>query len=158
VSQLEALPEDEARFLAGFAYVLSRAANADETISDDEIRVMESIVVTYGHLSEAQAVLVVEIARTQARLYGGTEDYLVTREVREHATREQRRDLLRCCYLVGAADGSITAAENAVLSGLSDELDVDQADVTAIRAAFTEQFSAVQELRRQGIGGTPASS
>ena len=35
VAQLEALPPEKSRFLAGFAYVLSRAAHADLEISDE---------------------------------------------------------------------------------------------------------------------------
>src|SRR5438045_9722023 len=60
VARLEALPPEEARFLAAFAYVMSRAANADMDISADETQAMEGFVVEHGHLDEAQAVLVVE--------------------------------------------------------------------------------------------------
>ena len=111
VSELEAMPPDRARFLAGFAYVLARAADADLTISDEETREMERIVVEHGHLPESQAVLVVGIAKSSARLIGATEDYLVTREFVRMSTPEQRLDLLRCCYLVGSADGTINAEE-----------------------------------------------
>src|SRR5216117_2840391 len=84
VARLEALPPEEARYLACFAYVMSRAANADFDISDDE----------------AQAVLVVEMAKLQARTQGGTEDFVVTREFRAISTPEQRRALVRCCFAV----------------------------------------------------------
>ena len=104
VAQLDAMPRDQARYLAGFAYVLSRAAQADLSISDVETRRMEQIVVEHGKLPEAQAIIVVEIAKTRADLFGATEDYLVTREFRKIATDAQCLDLLRCCFLVGAAD------------------------------------------------------
>ena len=87
VAQLEAMPPEQARFLAGFSYVLARAADADLTISDQETREMERIVVEHGHLPEAQAVLVVEMAKSSARLIGATEDYLVTREFVRMSTR-----------------------------------------------------------------------
>jgi len=38
---------------------------------------MAEIIRRLGHLSEEQAVLVVELAKTQSRLFGGTEDFLV---------------------------------------------------------------------------------
>ena len=41
VSRLDALPPDEARYLACFAYVMSRAAQADLSVSDEETAVME---------------------------------------------------------------------------------------------------------------------
>ncbi len=147
VSTLESMPEAEARFLAGFAYILGRAAEADMRIGDDETAVMERLVVSYGHLTEAQAIIVVEIAKTQARLHGGTEDFLVTREFTRSATLEQRLDLMRCCFLVSAADSSISAAESSVLSEIANELNLDDGQIAGIRGEFTDQFAAVQAMR-----------
>src|SRR5439155_11876065 len=116
VGRLDALPPDQARYLAGFAYILSRAANADLAVSDDETRVMERLLEEYGRLDEGQAVLVVQIAKLQSNLYGSTEDYLVTREFARQATDEQRRALVRCCFLVTATDDTITAEEASVVN------------------------------------------
>ena len=153
VAQLEQMPPDDARFLAGFAYILSRTATADLHVSDDETRQMERIVVEYGHIPEAQAVIVVQIAKTRADLFGPTEDYLVTREFRRVATDEQCLDVLRCCFLVGASDGSITAEESGTLSSIADELGIDDTAVRKLRAEFAEQSAALQELRRRRVGG-----
>jgi uncharacterized tellurite resistance protein B-like protein len=153
VATLESMPDDQARFLAGFAYILSRAAEADMTISEAETTEMEHLVVAYGHLTEAQAVIVVEIAKTQARLHGGTEDFLVTREFTQSATLEQRLDLMRCCFLVGASDHSISAEESSVLSEIANELNLDDAQIAAIRSEFTDQFAAVQAMRASLEGG-----
>ena len=79
-------------------------------------------VVDVGHLSEAQAVLVVEMARNMNELYGATDDYVVTREFANLATRAQREDLLRTAFAVGAADHSITAPEVAELNEVGKEL------------------------------------
>ena len=95
VAELDALPPDRARFLAGFAYVLSRTAQADLDISDGETREMERVVIEHGRIPAAQAVIVVQIAKTQSRLFGSTENYLVTREFRAVATDEECLDLLR---------------------------------------------------------------
>ena len=57
-----------------------------------------------GGLPEAQAALVVEIAKSQNRLFGATEGFLVTRELRASATREECRQLLDCLCAVSAAD------------------------------------------------------
>jgi uncharacterized tellurite resistance protein B-like protein len=150
VGELEALPPDRARYLAAFAYILTRAAAADLDISDVEMRVIEDLVVEHGGLSEAQAVLVAQMARNQSLLFGATEDYLVTRQFRELSTDEQRLELLRCCFAIGAADGTITADEAGTINEIARELDVEPADVNAVRAEFHEQLSAVQALRRAG--------
>jgi len=147
VAAIEALPEAQRRFVAGFAYVLGRTAHADLLVSDDEIALMERTVMDVGGLPEPQAVLVVQIARSQNELYGGTEDYLVTREFRQNSTEEQRLSLLRCAFAVGAAEGAITAEESAELNQIAKELDLSDEQLTAVRGEFTEQFAAIRQMR-----------
>ena len=98
VGELDKLDPDRARYLAAFAYVLSRVAGADLHISDVETAEMVRRVQHAGNLPEAQAVLVVEIAKSQNRLFGGTENFLVTREFREIASDQERRELLDCLF------------------------------------------------------------
>jgi uncharacterized tellurite resistance protein B-like protein len=144
--QLDALPVDRARYLAAFAYILTRAAAADLDISDVEARAIEALVQEYGDLPEAQAVLVTQIARNQSLLYGSTEDYLVTRQFRELASAEQRLALLRCCYVVGAADETITAEESDTLQQIAKELDIEREAVIVIRNEFAPKLSAIQAM------------
>jgi uncharacterized tellurite resistance protein B-like protein len=148
VAELEALPPEERRYLAGFAYILSRAAHADLHMSPDERREMERIVMEIGGLPEAEAVLAVEIARSQNELYGGTDDYLVTREFRASTTEEQRLQLLRCCFAVGAADRSISAEENAELSQIATELGFTRNELNVVRNEYRDQLAAIQAMRR----------
>jgi hypothetical protein len=153
VGELEALPADRARHLAGFAYILGRAANADMVITNGETALMERIVIEHGGIPEAQAILVVEIAKQQERLFGGTEDYLVTRQWSETATLEERMALLRCCFLIGAVDDTITADESAVLNEIGNELLLDAPTIARIRGEFTDRYAVVQAMRAGGLGG-----
>lgn len=146
--ELEAMPIERARFLAAFAYILTRAAAADLTISPEESRAIEQLIAEHGGLAEPQAVLVAQIARNQSLLHAGTEDYLVTRQFRELSTEEDRLALLRCCYLVGAADDTITAAESDLLQEIAKELDVDREAVNVIRNEFAPKLAAIQAMRR----------
>jgi uncharacterized tellurite resistance protein B-like protein len=148
VAQLEVMPRDEARFLAAFAYILTRAAAADLDISEAEERLIEQLVGEHGHLPEAHAVLVAQMARSQSLLYGGTEDYLVTRQFKDLSTDEQRLALLRCCYLVGAADDDISVAESDTFQEIATELDVDRQAVKDMRDEFAPKLSAIKALRR----------
>jgi tellurite resistance protein len=147
-SQIEALPIDQRRFIAGFAYVLARAAHADLDISEAELAYIEKAVVEVGHLTEAQAVLVVEMARNMTELYGATEDYVVTREVANNSTRQQREDLLRTAFAVGAADDTITAAESAELNEIGKELGFPSEEIDSIRYEFRDQLAAIQAMRK----------
>src|SRR5947207_13134503 len=153
VDEIASLPPERARYLAAFAYTLTRAAAADLDISDLEERAIERIVVEHGGLTEPQAVLVAQVARNQEVLFGATEDYLVTRQFRQISTPEQRLELLRCCYLVGAADDTITSDESDTLQEIAKELDVEAADVKAIRHEFEPKLAAIQQLLRMRENG-----
>jgi uncharacterized tellurite resistance protein B-like protein len=148
VAELEALEPEQRRYLAGFAYVLSRAAHADLHITDAETRLMEEIVSKIGHLPAAQAVLVVEIAKHQTQLYGATEDYLVTREWAKNASEEQRMALVEACFAVVAADHTITAEEYAELTQIAGELDLSRPQLNTIRREYSEHLAAIQRMRR----------
>ena len=148
--ELAEVEPERRRFLAGFAYVLGRAAHADLAISADETRLMERIVTEIGELPEAQAVLVVEIAKHQSELYGGTEDYLVTREFAARATEEQRHAVVRAAFAVVAADHEIRSMEYAELTAIATELGLNRAELNVIRNEYKDQLSAIQHMRGQG--------
>ena len=66
-------------------------------------------------------MLVVEIAKNQNDLYGGTEDYLVTREFAAKADPDQRRRTVEACSMIVASD-EITAEEYAELTQIATKL------------------------------------
>ena len=146
VRELDQLDQTSARHLAAFAYVLSRVANADLHISDVETQKMVDIVERDGRLTEAQATLVVEIAKHQNRLFGGTEDFLVTREFREIASDVQRRHLLDCLFAVAAADNEISAEEEAQIWQIASELGFEHQEYVAVRLAYSDKRTV---LRRE---------
>ena len=147
VSQLEALPPDRARYLAAASYVLARVANSDLVISPEETAFMERTLVEESAIGEAEAILVVEAAKQQARLFGSTEDYLVTREFKQISGPDQRLRLLRACFLAAAADSSISSAESSTLDQIASELDIEAAALGALRSEFGDRMSVVQAMR-----------
>jgi len=146
VGELEALDEDVARYLAAFAYVLGRVAHADLDISTEETRKMEKIVHDLGHLPEGQAILVVQIAKSQNKLFGGTENFLVTREFKEVATREQREELLDCLFAVSAADDSISVVEEEEIRRIASELGFEHKDYIVARKKWSEYRDVMKGL------------
>ncbi len=77
---LNEMDPKQAGYIAAFAYILGRVAHADMEISPEETEEMGRKVMKLGQLPEEQAIIVVQIAKTQNVLFGGTENYLVTRE------------------------------------------------------------------------------
>ena len=158
VAKLESMPPEQARFIAAAAYTLARAANADLDISDEETAAIETALQSESSIDEATAVLVTEMAKLQAKTVGATEDYVVVREFRKLANEAQRLDVLRACFAISAANGTISAEEATVVNEIARELDLEPAQVNAIRAEFHDQLSAVQEVRRVAGADAPAGT
>jgi len=147
-ARLERLDPEKARLLAAFAFVLARVANADLEIDADETLEMERRVSAVAGLSEEEAALAVEIAKSQNRLLGGTENYVVTREFRAAATPEQRLELISCLFAVAAADGTISTTENNEINAIADELGLARSDVSDLRSRYRDKLGVLQASNR----------
>lgn len=143
--QLDQLEPKRARFIACFAYILGRVAFADLEVSDQETAVMESLVAETGGIPEQQAVLVVQMAKTHNQLFGGTENFLVTREFNRIASIDDKRALLECLYGVSAADHSISAEEDTEIRKIAGELRLDHRDFIAARTRYAEHLDVLKD-------------
>jgi uncharacterized tellurite resistance protein B-like protein len=146
VQELEAMEPAKARYVAAFAFILGRVAHADANISADETREMERTVERWGDVPGAQAVLIVEIAKAQASLFGATEDFLVTRQFKDLSTPAQREHLLHCLFAVSAADDSISSVEEGLVRQIAGELGVFDRDFIAIRSVYNDKRAALKNL------------
>jgi uncharacterized tellurite resistance protein B-like protein len=138
------LEPQQARYVAGFAYILSRVAGADHHISDEESALMEQLVAERGSLPREQAVLVVRIAKSQTAKHGGTEDFIVTREFGRTATREQKLALLDCLFAVSSSDESIRTIEDNEIRRIASELKLEHADFIAVRSTHTRHLQVIK--------------
>ena len=152
VDELDHLSLERARYVATFAFVLSRVAHADLQITAEETRAMERIVVEHGRLPEEQALIVVQMAKTQSLLFGGTDNYSVTKEFARIAAREDKLALLRCLFAVSAADRSITSVESTVIRQIADELGLEHAEFIAVRSGFREHLAVLRDDRTPPAG------
>jgi uncharacterized tellurite resistance protein B-like protein len=144
-AQLNEMDREQAKYIASFAYVLGRVAHADLDISDEETGEMERIVQGLGGLPEEQAILVVQLAKTQALLFSGTENFVVTQEFNRIASREQKIALLNCLYAVSASDQSISAAEDNEIRRITQELRLDHEDFIAARSAYRDDLEVLKK-------------
>lgn len=144
-SELDALPGDSRRFISGYAYVLARVARTDPGFSDAERETMERAVIEVGGLTEPQAALVVQVARSLGLLYGATEDYVITREFARVASPQQREALLRTGFVVSAADDNVTGTEVAELNEIGAELGLTSAEVDRVRGESLGRLTSYQD-------------
>jgi uncharacterized tellurite resistance protein B-like protein len=146
VASLDAMEPDKARWIAAFAFLLCRVARTDLAISAEEAAAMERIVMDTGGLSEEQAVLVLQIAKTQEALFGSTENFLVSREFNKIATREQKIALLECLFAVSAADESVSTAEDNEIVRICAELQLPREEVVTARSLYREHLAVLKGL------------
>ena len=130
---LDHLEPDRARFLAAFAYLLGRVAHADQHVSAEETQAMEGLVREQGTLTQAQAMVVVQLAKTSNLLFGGSANYLVARQFAELATYDERLALMRCLFAVAATDDAISMTEEGEIHRIANELRIEQKDLIALR-------------------------
>ena len=137
---LDRLEPSQARYLAAFAYLLGRIAHADQDVSPEETGAMERLLRDQVHLSQDQAMVVVQLAKTSNLLFGGTANYLVAREFSALATHEQKLALMRCLFAVSAADDVISLAEEGELHRIAKELGIDHARLVEFRVEYQKHL------------------
>jgi uncharacterized tellurite resistance protein B-like protein len=150
---LDALPPDRARFVAAFAYHLGRIANADEVVSDDERRLMRTLIAAESGLPAEQIDVVVDLVTHESFRFRGTEDYRVMREFDELATPEQKLSLIRCLFAVSAADARVVTREDNEIRRIALALKVSHEDFVEARAAVREHLAVLHPRLSPGTSG-----
>ena len=145
-ARLDQLEASEARYIACFSYILNRVAHADLEISPEEVAQMEKIVREQGGLPESQAVLVVQMAKTHNRLFGATDNYLVTREFNRIASFGQKLELMGCLLAVSASHEGISMAEDAEMRQITKELQLSHRDFIALRSRFRDHLNVLRRI------------
>ena len=141
---LDRLDERRARYIAAFAFVLSRLAAADHDVADEEAASIERMVREKGGLPADQAALVVEMATREQRVFGATDDFLVTRELQRDASYDERLQLVECLFAVAAIEGSISMAEETEIHRILNQLKIQPTDLTALRVAHRSHLPGIR--------------
>ncbi len=144
VDELDDLEPQRARYIACFSYLLSRVAHADLDISDEETEAMERIVLERGQLPEPHVLIVVQMAKTRAKIFGATEDFLVAREFNEVADKNQKLALVDCLFAVSAAHEGISSIEDAEIGKIANELKLSREEVASLRSAYQDHLNVLK--------------
>lgn len=130
---------ERARFLACFAYILTRAARADHQVTDSEARVMATIIAEHAAVADEEAQLIVRVAR-DAGHSRGTDDFLITREFERVATRKEKLALLDALFAIAAADESILTIEDNEVRRIASELKLEHSDYIEVRRRYLDHL------------------
>jgi uncharacterized tellurite resistance protein B-like protein len=143
--ELDQLDPRRARYLAAFAFLLGRVAHADLDVSEEELMEMERIIMEKGHLPRDQAVMVVEIAKRQNLLFGHVENFLVTREFNQLASKEQKLELLDCLFAVSSSDESVSSIEDREIRQIASELLLEHREFIQVRSGYRKHLGVFKK-------------
>jgi uncharacterized tellurite resistance protein B-like protein len=144
---LDKLEPARAQFLARFSFLLGRVARVDEDFSDEEARAMEIVLIEHAHLPAAQAMLVVDLARTSKEMFSAATDFTITQEFADSASYEERLALAHCMFAVAGSDARISTTEEAELHRIANQLRIDGPDLTRIRLQYRPMLPGLQPDR-----------
>ena len=133
---LDKLDPHRAQFLARFAFLLGRVARVDDRFSDEEARAMEIVLIEQAHLPAAQAMLVVNLARTSKQMFSATTDFTVTQEFVDTAAYQDRLALAHCLFAIAGSDERISTTEEAELHRITNQLRIEGPDLRRIRLQY----------------------
>jgi len=94
---------------------------------------MEGLVQEQGALTQDQAMLVVQLAKSSNLLFGGSANFLVARQFEDLATYDEKLALMRCLFAVAATDDAISMSEEGEIHRIANELRIEQKDLVALR-------------------------
>ncbi|MDX1386139.1 MAG: TerB family tellurite resistance protein [bacterium] len=144
IHELEHMPQDQAKYLAAFAYILGRVAHVDLDISEEETATMEEIVSGFSEITPDLATLIVQIAKSQNILFGATDNYLVVREFKKISDPGQKEGLLHCLFAVAGADDEITSLESDEIRRISKELGLSHREFIDVRTHYLDKLSVLK--------------
>jgi uncharacterized tellurite resistance protein B-like protein len=133
---LDKLDPARAQFLARFAFLLGRVARVDDRFSEEEARAMEIVLIEQAHLPTAQAMLVVNLARTSKQMFSATTDFTVTQEFADSASYDDRLALAHCLFAIAGSDERISTTEEAELHRITNQLRIEGPDLRKIRLQY----------------------
>ena len=110
---------------------------------------MEQLVEREGEIPPDQAMLVVGLAKTSNRMFGGTDNFLVAREFATQATHEQKLALLRCLFAVSAVETNISIAEEREIQRIARELRVEHTDLVALRLEYRQHLPGLTNQSKE---------
>lgn len=145
---LEHMDPSEARYIAAFAYLLSRVAHADHDVSPTEQASVQGVLEQHAGLAPDRAAIVATLATGQMIHVRGTQDFLVTQEFARIAMTSQKRALLDGLYAVCAADASIVTLEDNEVRRIASEIGMEHADVVEIRHRYRDRLAVLQRAQQ----------
>jgi uncharacterized tellurite resistance protein B-like protein len=145
-TKLDALPPEEARFVAAFSYLLARVAAADLRTDNVERDSIAERLESFADIDHGLSGILADTAIQAVTANEASDDHLVARAFRDMTGRSERIRLIRCLYAVAAADKNISNAEDNEIYEVARAIGVGHSDVVGLRLEFKEYLGTLKAL------------
>ena len=109
-------------------------------------RYFHSNAVTFAGVDPDRSRLLADTAIRAAAAHSASDDHLVARAFRDMTEERERIQLLRCLYVVAAADEHISTVEDNEIFEVATAIGVRRTDVVALRMEFKEYLGSLKAL------------
>lgn len=144
------LPEEEIRFIAGFAGLLGRVALSDMRLEPEEVSKIREILNTRTSLTPERIDRILELIRLQADQLFGSENIYYVRLINDTADRSRKMEVLDALFAVAAANDSITTEEEAELRLIADSLGLYHSEYIRVRLRYRDQLDVLKKSPPRG--------
>lgn len=124
---------EEAHTLALAGGLLARVAHVDQQVTSAEFAQIVAVMIAEWGIDHERATLVAEVA--VAENAAELDFYRLTKEFADSTSVAQRERFLAALFAVAAADGAISAAENAEISRINANINLTHAQFVQARQA-----------------------
>ncbi len=145
---LESYTVDEIKRIAGVTGLMGYIAYCDMDISEDEMKGMAQTLEKYLHLPVSQAEAIARILSEHYDQVTAVEDHLYYNMINSISTREEKLDILRCLFIVAAADELISAEENSSIRLATSGLRLSHQDFVTVRMEY-KKYREIYQNRGQ---------
>ncbi len=133
--------EDEVKWIAAYAGLLGKVANADTSLDKKELGVIQELLGRHVELEAEQVRDILSLFEEHRVRLLSIEDYIYIRLANETADRKRKLELIRALFCVAAADGVISGGEENEIRRVTQGLGLSHRDYIEARLEFKEHLS-----------------
>jgi uncharacterized tellurite resistance protein B-like protein len=145
-ARLARLPAARAEMIAAFAGLLIRVAAADDDVSPAEAAALRRLVAARAGLGADETEAVADLVTSRLESLSGIEYSRLTRTLNEHASPEEKLQLLDCLYAIATADDLVTVVEEEQIRAVARALMLSHEQLIEVRHRYADRLEVLRDL------------
>ncbi|MBN2804056.1 MAG: TerB family tellurite resistance protein [Deltaproteobacteria bacterium] len=136
--------DEYAKFITGYAGILGRVAYADNVITDEELKEIESVLLLKSKLSKDETASIIELITKHKVEILTIEEHFYTRMINEVCTKDKKLDLIKNMFEIAAADNTICTLEENLIYQTATAINISKKELTEIKREFSKYLGTLK--------------